>query len=128
MECYNRFRELSPKKEKEYQERYCQKYRSRKRASSSAYAANNRGKKNAWYARYHAAKLNASPSWTTKLQFAEIEEFYVLAKELSWLSESPLEVDHIIPLQGETVSGLHLPWNLQILPKSMNCSKGNCIA
>jgi 5-methylcytosine-specific restriction endonuclease McrA len=71
------------------------------------------------------AKLNAAPSWLTEKQYKEIEEFYVLAKELQWLSEEPLHVDHIVPLQGENVSGLHVPWNLQILPRSMNSSKGN---
>ncbi len=35
------------------------------------------------------------------------------------------EVDHIIPLQGKTVSGFHILENLQYLTKEENCKKGN---
>lgn len=74
-----------------------------------------------------AAKLKRTPSWLTKEHFKQIEEFYTLAKELQWLSDitDPLQVDHIIPLQGKNVSGLHVPWNLQILPRSLNVKKNN---
>jgi hypothetical protein len=78
-------------------------------------------------AKRRAAKLQRTPSWLTKEHLLEIREFYSLCKELQWLSDpsDPLTIDHIIPLQGDNVSGLHVPWNLQILPRSLNCSKGN---
>lgn len=36
-------------------------------------------------------------------------------------------VDHIIPLHGENVSGLHVPWNLKVIPAILNMAKGTLI-
>jgi hypothetical protein len=54
-----------------------------------------------------------------------IRDLYSNAKEASELFGVPFEVDHIIPLQGKKVSGLHHEDNLQVIPKSLNRSKGN---
>jgi hypothetical protein len=75
--------------------------------------------------RYDLTKTKRTPSWLTKEHFKEIEYFYWLAKDLKCLTGEEYHVDHIVPLQGKTVSGLHVPWNLQVIPKSLNLSKGN---
>jgi hypothetical protein len=50
---------------------------------------------------------------------------YWLAADLKAISGQKYHVDHIVPLQGKNISGLHVPWNLQILPADMNCKKSN---
>lgn len=71
-------------------------------------------------AKYRAARLKATPPWLTKEQLKEIEMIYKNCP-------SGYEVDHIIPLQGKQVKGLHVPWNLQLLPSSTNKRKSNRI-
>lgn len=81
--------------------------------------------KNAVGAKYRCTKLNATPKWLTKSQLDLIKMFYARAKYLTIETGIPHQVDHIIPLQGENVCGLHVPWNLRIVTKSENSSKGN---
>ena len=89
------------------------------KASNAAWNKANPDKKNAFAAKRRAAKLQRTPKWLTREDYKEIQRFYAEAYKQG------LTVDHIIPLQGKNVSGLHVPWNLQILTKSENSKKGN---
>lgn len=66
--------------------------------------------------RYQLAKKCRVPSW------ADQEKIKAIYQEAE---RTGMTVDHIIPLQGRLVSGLHVENNLQLLPGSVNYSKGN---
>ena len=95
------------------------------KAKESRYFKRHPGKKNAKTAKRRAAKLQATPNLLNKEQLKEIESFYIKAKEMEKETGIKYHVDHIIPLNGKTVSGLHVPWNLQILEASENIRKSN---
>jgi len=117
------YRKLNPDKAQNAVKRWCDLNKVQKSRSDRQYRLSNPGKCTAQGAKKKAVLSNRMPKWVTKELLAEIAEFYILAKELQWLSEEKLTVDHIIPLRGKTVCGLHVPWNLQILPISLNMAK-----
>ena len=86
--------------------------------ASKKYLKNNREKINANKMRYKATKIQATPLWFEK---DKVELVY--KKALEW----NMHVDHIVPLKGKNVCGLHCWANLQLLEASLNKSKGNRI-
>ena len=88
----------------------------------SDYSHNNLDKVARIQAKYKAQKLQATPAWADSEKIASI---YKEARKLVDASGNVYHVDHIIPLQGVNVCGLHVENNLQILPGSKNLSKGN---
>ncbi len=76
-------------------------------------------------ARYNAKKKHAFPSWLSKEDVSKIKSIYKMCRAISKKTGVPHQVDHIVPLNGFDCSGLHVPWNLQIITKEDNLRKGN---
>lgn len=81
----------------------------------------NRGAVNADKMRRIANQLQATPEWADR---AAIRAIYKDAAHLRKMGVD-CEVDHIVPLRGKTVSGLHVHANMQIVSGAYNRQKGN---
>jgi len=68
---------------------------------------------------------NATPPWLSRKQKSEIRQLYQIAMTMTQTTGEQYVVDHIVPLQGETVCGLHVPWNLRVITQEENLKKSN---
>lgn len=101
------------------------KYNPEKRkASSLSYYHRNKEKYIAKAAARRAKKLQAMPSWLDESDLKAIETLYKQSIKMNKEAGKIVShVDHIIPLQGKNVSGLHVPWNLQLMNAIENLRK-----
>jgi 5-methylcytosine-specific restriction endonuclease McrA len=68
---------------------------------------------------------NATPKWLTKEDKAQIRQMYLDALTTSRITGVHYVVDHITPIRGDTVCGLHVPWNLRVITQEENLRKSN---
>lgn len=109
------------KKQKEYREANKEKVL----ANKKRWRDSNKGKQVAILQKRRAAKKNRTPPWLSSSQLKDIQIEYELAAWCTKVTGIIYHVDHIVPLRGKTVSGLHVPWNLQVIPAKDNLAKGN---
>lgn len=92
---------------------------------AKSYAKNNLAKRAGLERKRKASKLNRTPAWLTDFDKLYIECLYQVAAMRTRESGQVWHVDHVIPLQGKTVSGLHVPSNLRVIPATENLRKHN---
>jgi hypothetical protein len=96
-----------------------------KKSVALAWQKRNRASVNANTRKYQANKIQRTPKWLSEFDLLKMKCLYQVAAMRSQESGQDWHVDHIVPLQGKNVSGLHVPWNLQVIPKKDNLSKSN---
>lgn len=94
------------------------------KANAKAYRQRHPEQEVAKVQRRNAMKLQAMPGWANK---AAIERHYANARSLTEMTGHPHHVDHIIPLRGKNVCGLHVENNLRAVPHFLNTRKGNAL-
>lgn len=86
---------------------------------------NNKNQYTAKQAKRRAAQLLRTPKWADSEKIKAYYDVCSFFNEVNGYIK--YHVDHIIPLQGKSISGLHVHTNLQIIPAKENLSKGNRI-
>ena len=116
---YEKHRVAANARTRKYHAQWYVENREEKLAANKAWYAAHPGLVNAKTGKRRAGLKHATPKWLTKEQHAEMQNIYVVANLVH------MEVDHRVPLRGENVCGLHVPWNLQLLTRELNQAKGN---
>jgi hypothetical protein len=94
--------------------------RERKKKADRDWVDKNRALVRGYKAKRRAKERNATPPWLTEDHLADIRAVYDEAERLTLETGTRYEVDHIVPLSGKIVSGLHVPWNLRAIPAVEN--------
>lgn len=101
------------------------KNKDKARKNSKKWYLQNKHKNAAKQRKREARKLRAVPPWLSEEDHKRIEIIYGIRELKSFVTGIEHHVDHIVPLQGKNVCGLHVPWNLRVVPATENLHKSN---
>ena len=91
----------------------------------NAWKANNKTQVRADTKARRRKHRDATPKWLSRKQKSEIRQIYQIAITMTQTTGEQYVVDHIVPLRGEDVCGLHVPWNLRVITQEENLKKSN---
>lgn len=89
-------------------------------ANNKKFYAQNQALIRSYKARRRARVRQAVPPWITDEQVVAVQAIYAESEHLSVATGIDHEVDHILPLAGKVIFGLHVPWNLRVLTRDDN--------
>lgn len=104
-------------------ERYA-KEKEKIKQRNKAYRERNYGLVRVWNNARRASEKRATPPWANFLEMAAI---YQLAARMTTETGEQYHVDHIYPLRGRNVSGLHVQNNMQVIKAAENLKKGTSL-
>lgn len=116
---------LNPEKNLESKKKWLRENPNRRKAVSKAYAEANKEVARLCDANRKARKRSSTLPWLTEDHLWFMREIYALAVVRTEATGVRYEVDHIVPLAGKKVCGLHVPWNLQVITVAENRAKSN---
>lgn len=102
--------------------KYYERNREHLCACTKKWREENPGRYRALMAQARKERRRATPQWVDR---QSIQEIYALAIILEKETGIPHEVDHIVPIKGKTVSGLHVSYNLRVVTATINRKKSN---
>lgn len=114
--CSSKGARESRERRRESYNKYQREYRRANNLNGSEYTMQRR-----------VTKKKAAPPWLTKDDKQAMKALYLIRRRASDCSGISLHVDHIVPLTSPLVCGLHVPWNLRIIPARQNIIKRNKI-
>lgn len=122
-DCNKDIRKKYKNRSKEYAARFREQNKELCNARIKEWKKSNKGKVNSYTAKRHSSKMSRTPKWA---DFEKIKSYYDVCSFFNEVNGyTKYHVDHIIPLQGKEVSGLHVHTNLQILLADENIKKSN---
>lgn len=93
-------------------------YKKKWQDNNKAYMAN-------YQAHLRTLRMQRTPLWLSQEDLEQIRSIYHLANKKTKDTGVYWHVDHIVPLQGKNVSGLHVPQNLRVITADENRRKSN---
>lgn len=110
---------------KEVYKKWVEKNRAKVNEQQRKWRQANKEKHRPYQSAYNAIRWKRTSIPLAKLHLEQIVKIYEKRDQKIKQTGTDHHVDHIIPIKGKNICGLHVPWNMQILPAKENRQKSN---